>query len=58
MIRQHREHVTATVTTYRTKAARKTMVAVDLDGITYLLTPTEAVHLADQLHDRAEEATP
>lgn len=55
MIRQHQERIDPAVTIRRTRAGRHTMVALDLDGLTYLLNAEEARQLADQLVDRAEE---
>lgn len=37
---------------------RKRWVALDIGDITYLLTPDEAVHLADTLVDHSERVQP
>ncbi|MDO5503932.1 MAG: hypothetical protein Q4G67_12225, partial [Actinomycetia bacterium] len=58
MILRGREHLTPAVSCHQTKAAGRRLVLLDLDGTDYLLTPTEAHDLADQLHDTAERCTP
>lgn len=44
-------------TTFRVRS-RKNWVVLDVGGITYLLTPTEALELADMLVDQTERTRP
>ena len=57
MIRSHREEVKWSMTAHISKTRRQRFVRMNVDGEVFLIHPSEAMAMADQLVDAAEQAS-